>query len=112
MSEFPVIDRAGQMKKLKKIRGHAEVHAEASWVDRGDGARERVIDAFRVEHRDGSVEFASSPEEALAKIAALDDRARRRAERRDPGAQVLWITTIVWNNCGPGFEPPAMEVKS
>ena len=99
-------------RKIKTIRGHVEVHAEASWIDREDGAKERVIDAFRVQHRDGSVEFATTAQEALAKIIAFDDRARRKVERKNPTAQRIWITTIEWRDCGPGFEPPAMEVKS
>ena len=71
------ISKTIEENKVKRIRGHAEVHAEVRWIDRGDGVQERVIDAFRVEHRDGSVEFASTSQEAMHQIVTRDNRARR-----------------------------------
>lgn len=111
MSPMEIAKMVGK-SKIKRIRGHVEVHAEAHWADRGDGSQERVIDVFRVQHRDGSVEFANTASDALAKIVAFDDRARRKAERKNPAVECIWITTIEWHDCGPGFEPPAMEIKS
>jgi hypothetical protein len=73
---------------------------------------ELVVDAWRVEHRDGSVEFASTAEGALAAVMAFHDRARRKVERKNPTAAVMWITTLEWHNVPVGFEPPAFEVKS
>lgn len=101
-------------RKIKRIRGHVEIHAETRWVNRPgeEGVREVVIDACRVEHRDGSVEFTSTPEEALAKVRAHHERSRMKVERKNPKAQVMWITTVQWRNFPIGFEPPTFEVKS
>jgi hypothetical protein len=102
------------VSKVKKIRGHVEIHAETRWADREgeEGVKELVCDAFRIEHRDGSVEFASTPQEALLKVTALDERARRKVERKDPNAQVMWVTTIEWHNCPVGFEAPSMQAQT
>ncbi len=98
--------------KIKRIRGHVEIHAETRWVDRPgeEGVREIVVDACRVEHRDGFVEFA--PKEALAKVMAHHDKSRIKVERKNPEARVMWVTTVEWCNFPIGFEPPTFEVKS
>jgi hypothetical protein len=100
--------------KIKRIRGHVEIHAETRLVDRPDevGVKELVVDACRVEHRDGFVEFTSTPKEALAKVLAHHDKSRRKVERKNPEARVMWVTTVEWCNFPVGFEPPAFEVKS
>lgn len=95
---------------VTRIRGHVEVHAETHWEPRADG-RELVVDAFRVEHRDGSVEFVMTPHDALTKIRAHHERSRRAAERKDPQAKVMWITTIEWH-VPDGVEVPTLEVRS
>lgn len=81
------------MDKIKRIRGHAKIHAD-------DGS-------WRIEHRDGSVEFASTPADALAMVAAVDERARRKAERKDPNAATVWVTTVEWHGVPDGFKAPA-----
>lgn len=96
---------------IKKIRGRVEVHAETRWVAREDGASELVVDAFRIEHRDGSVEFAPTPQEAFNRISAHARRSARAVERKDPKAQVMWITTIDWY-VPPGTEIPTCEVRT
>ena len=83
---------------VKVIRGRVEIHAEGS-------------DIFRVEHRDGAVEFASSPEEAMKLVKAHLDRSRRRAQRIDSGAEIAWITTIEWH-VPPGTSIPGAMVKA
>lgn len=100
--------------KIKRIRGHVEIHAETRWVDRpgDDGVKELVLDACRVEHRDGFVEFTSTPDEALAKVMAHHDRSRMKVERKNPDARVMWVTTVEWCGFPVGFEPPTFEVKS
>lgn len=100
--------------KIKKIRGHVEIHAETHWADRpGEGGvKELVVDACRVEHRDGFVEFTSTAAEALASVMAHHDRSRMKVERKNPDARVMWVTTVEWCGFPVGFEPPAFEVKS
>ena len=94
------------------IRGVVEVHAEWHWQDREDGTQERVLDACRVEHRDGFVEFAGTPTEALDLIKKHLDRSRRAVEKKDAKAEVAWVTSITWSGFAPDWDIPGFEVKA